>query len=333
VNPTERKITHVSAAVLIREDGSFLLAQRPAGKPYPGYWEFPGGKIEPDETPAQAIIREIKEELNIEVLDPQPWIVRQHVYEHATVLLRFFRITQWRGELRGLEGQAFTWQRLSELSVAPMLPANAPIFRALATPTTMLISNIAEEGEARWFTRAELNLRKLADRQGIDAVAPHRAFVQIREKQMSAAQINRVIEEAKRRLEPLGAIVLLNSDCKTSNMRFDDIHLTSATLRARHATQPIAQRGDALNRNHWLTAACHNSSELAQAVAAQCDAVTLSPVLATQTHPDAVPLGWAAFQQIIDTLSIPAFALGGQSEQSRSLAYAHGAHGVAMMRG
>ena len=80
----------VVAAVITRPDGSYLLAQRPPGKVYAGYWEFPGGKIESGETALEALIREIREELGIEVLEAHSWLLRRHDYEHAAVRLRFF---------------------------------------------------------------------------------------------------------------------------------------------------------------------------------------------------------------------------------------------------
>ncbi len=104
------KIIEVSAAVLQRPDGSFLLAQRPPGKIWAGYWEFPGGKIEFGETPLHALKRELHEELGIEVVTAYPWITRVFAYPHAMVRLNFFRVTEWRGELHPHEGQAFAWQ-------------------------------------------------------------------------------------------------------------------------------------------------------------------------------------------------------------------------------
>jgi 8-oxo-dGTP diphosphatase len=319
------KITHVAAGVIIRPDGSFLLAQRPEGKPYPGYWEFPGGKIEPDETPAQAISRELKEELNINVHEATPWIVRKHVYTHATVLLRFFRITKWSGEPQGLEGQAFTWQQIHQLDVAPMLPANAPIFRGLQTPTTMLISNIAEEGEDAWFSRAEDWLTECDRECGIDLVAgpAARAFVQIREKAANVEWLKAWLQRAQRQLVPHGAIVLQNAE-NAPVQASDGTHLPHESL--------LRFQLNSHTRPSWLTAACHDSESIALAQSLNVDALTLSPVALTTSHPRGQPLGWGNFSSLLDTCSIPAFALGGVREADRLTAYQHGAHGIAMMR-
>ncbi|MDP2806206.1 MAG: NUDIX domain-containing protein, partial [Gallionellaceae bacterium] len=108
--PEKTKIVEISAAVLQRPDGSFLLAQRPVDKIWAGYWEFPGGKIEMGETARDALVRELREELGIEVVTAYPWLTRVFTYPHATVQLNFFRVTEWRGELHPHEGQQFSWQ-------------------------------------------------------------------------------------------------------------------------------------------------------------------------------------------------------------------------------
>ena len=119
----------VAVGILIRPNGDVLLAQRPPGKPYAGYWEFPGGKVEPDEPILAALKREFMEELGIEVLSAEPWCGVEHVYEHAHVRLHFYLSREWRGEPKSLEGQAFAWQ--GALEVTPVLPATIPLLDAL----------------------------------------------------------------------------------------------------------------------------------------------------------------------------------------------------------
>jgi len=104
-------ITEVAVGVVFRDDGAVLIGQRLQGKPYAGWWEFPGGKFEPGEDAAQALVRELDEELGIEVLASGPWVVREHVYQHAHVRLHFRRVVGWRGTVRSREGQAFVWQQ------------------------------------------------------------------------------------------------------------------------------------------------------------------------------------------------------------------------------
>ena len=128
-------IVRVAAAVVLRPDGTVLLAQRPEGKAYAGYWEFPGGKLEPGESPRQALVRELHEELGLAVVDAAPWFIQCFVYPHAHVELNFFRVFAWSGEPTGHDGQAFRWQVPGSFDVAPLLPANTRVLRALLLPT------------------------------------------------------------------------------------------------------------------------------------------------------------------------------------------------------
>ena len=111
-DPDATRWIEVAAAVIERDDGTFLLAQRPAGKVYEGWWEFPGGKVEAGEPVEAALARELEEELGVHVEVAYPWITRTHRYAHGNVRLRFFRVVRWRGEPLAREGQAFSWQRL-----------------------------------------------------------------------------------------------------------------------------------------------------------------------------------------------------------------------------
>ena len=116
------RVVPVAAAVVTRPDGRVLLAQRPPGKAYAGYWEFPGGKLEPDETPRRALERELAEELGIRVRCAAPWLVQRFVYPHAHVELHFFRVYEWDGDPVGHDGQAFAWQTPGAFDVEPLLP-------------------------------------------------------------------------------------------------------------------------------------------------------------------------------------------------------------------
>ncbi|BCQ51428.1 NUDIX domain-containing protein [Burkholderia gladioli] len=126
-----RKVTEVAVGVLVQPDGRYLLAQRPAGKPYEGYWEFPGGKLEPGESVEAALSRELHEELGIHVTACHHWHTLEHDYPHAYVRLFFCKVTGWDGEPHSREGQAFVWQQLP-VEVDPLLPAALPVLELLA---------------------------------------------------------------------------------------------------------------------------------------------------------------------------------------------------------
>jgi 8-oxo-dGTP diphosphatase len=122
------RIVEVAVGVVLRDDGAVLIGQRVPGKPYAGWWEFPGGKLEAGESVADALARELNEELGLEAVESAPWVVRGHAYPHATVRLYFRRVRRWRGEPQSREGQALVWRPPGAVDVAPLLPAAiAPI--------------------------------------------------------------------------------------------------------------------------------------------------------------------------------------------------------------
>ena len=127
----DRKVVDVAVGVLIQNDGAFLLTSRPEGKPYAGYWEFPGGKLEAGETVEQALMRELHEELGIVVSQIELWREELVDYPHALVRLHFCKVLQWSGDLQMLEGQRFAWQQLP-VTVAPVLPGTIPVLEWLA---------------------------------------------------------------------------------------------------------------------------------------------------------------------------------------------------------
>lgn len=308
---SQAKVVEVAAAVLQKPDGSFLLAQRPADKIWAGYWEFPGGKIEPGETAHHALGRELREELGIEVVTAYPWITRVFTYPHATVRLNFFRVTEWVGELHPHEGQQFAWQHLPEVSVSPILPANAPVLRAMSLPVSYAISNVAELGEAMFLARLRTRL---------DAGL---RLVQLREKSLLHETVRSLACRMLAIMRPYGAKLILNADIGLAQeVGADGVQLTSSqihTLKERPALE-------------WCGASCHNAEELRRAEVLGCDFALLSPVLPTRSHPGEPVLGWEKFTEIGAGCSIPVYALGGMELETMQTAWQHGAHGIALLR-
>lgn len=128
---TARQHTEVAVGILIRPDGAMLLSTRPPGKPYAGYWEFPGGKVEANETIEQALRRELIEELDVTIGPATVWRVTEHDYPHALVRLHWCKVWQWTGKFEMREGQTMAWQHLP-LDVRPVLPGSVPVLQWLA---------------------------------------------------------------------------------------------------------------------------------------------------------------------------------------------------------
>jgi 8-oxo-dGTP diphosphatase len=127
----DRSLVQVAVGVLLRDDQGFLLTSRPEGKAYAGYWEFPGGKLEANETVEQALRRELQEEIGITIQDCTLWKIERIDYPHALVQLNFCKVTQWTGELQMLEAQSFAWQQLP-VTVMPVLPGTVPVLQWFA---------------------------------------------------------------------------------------------------------------------------------------------------------------------------------------------------------
>ncbi len=307
------EIIDVAAAVFLRKDGKeFLLARRPEGKAYAGYWEFPGGKVETGETIRQALDRELQEELGITVEAATPWLKREFTYPHANVRIHFWRVTAWSGEIRPLEHSAIEWLKIGgKAKVDPILPANGPILKALALPTVMAITNMSENGEDMELTRLET------------AVSQGLRLFQIRDKGLPPIERAWFAQAAKEMVRHSGALLLINDDEGLARaVRANGVHLTAKTLH-RCWSRPEFD---------WVGASCHTEEEIARAVKLELDYVLISPVLPTQTHPGVPPLGWERFGELVAVSPLPVFALGGMDMSMLHQAQARGAHGIALMR-
>ena len=304
-------IVDVGAAVISRADGSFLLGERPAGKIYAGYWEFPGGKIEAGESPLQGLTRELHEELGIDVERAFPWITQVFSYPHATVRLHFFRVTAWRGEPHGRENQRIAWCFPRDPPLEPMLPANTPVFRALRLPTVYGITNASELGELEFLSRLDV------------ALARGLKLVQVREKAMDKDKLARFSGIVVNRCHAAGARALINADADLArSVNADGVHLTSTQLRKLSVRPEFDMVG----------ASCHNAEELALAAALGADFSVLGPVKPTPSHPQTHPLGWPGLARLLAGYPLPVFALGGLGPDDMDAVWSCGAHGVAMQR-
>jgi len=307
-----RSPVDVAVAVITRPDGSFLVAQRPPDKVYAGYWEFPGGKVEPGEAVARALARELHEELGIDVEQAYPWITRVYEYPHATVRLHFHRVVAWRGEPHCREHSGMTWQRADLLTVTPMLPANAPVLKALGLPEEYAVSNASAVGEARFLE----NLRR--------RLAGGLRLVQVRERTMARDRLIALVGEVMAIARAHGARVLVNADVAIARAAgADGVQLPSALLASL----------DARPQFELVGASCHDDAELRRAESLGVEFAVVGPVKPTPTHPGGAPLGWQGFRALVAGAAIPVYAIGGLTRADFDRAWESGAHGLAMIRG
>ena len=302
----------VAVAVVQRADGSVLLAQRPHGKPWEGYWEFPGGKIETGEDAARALARELREEIGIEVERAFPWLTREHTYPDRRVRLHFYRVTGWHGEPHGREGQPLSWQDPQALTVGPLLPANDKVLGALRLPPLYAISHAAKYGVDEFMQRLAAALT-----HGV-------RLIQVREPDMPPDEFVQFAQDVVTMAHAHGAKVLISRDAALARrLGADGVHVSARQLlQLQHAPDtPV-----------WA-ASCHDANELAHAAELGADFVVLSQVLPTTTHPGVAGIGWEKFALLVQNYPLPVFALGGMRCESLETAMRHGAHGIGLLGG
>lgn len=307
------KRIHVAAAVIRGADGRILIARRGETQHQGGLWEFPGGKVEDGEAVETALARELREELGIEVGAARPLIEVRHDYPDKHILLDVWEVSAFSGEPHGAEGQPLAWVSPRDLGQYEFPEANRPIVAAARLPGEYLI------------TPDGLETPQLL--RGIQkAVASGIKLVQLRAPNMYDPKYRDVAVDAVGLCAGKAQLMLKGPLEWLGDFPSAGWHLTAEQLRK------YAANGRPFPKNRWLAASCHNAEELALAERMGVDFVTLSPVQATQTHPEAQPLGWDVAERLIEGFNQPVFLLGGVGATERERAWQIGAQGVAGIR-
>lgn len=307
------KRLHVAAAVIRGADGRVLIARRPEHKHQGGLWEFPGGKVEAGEAVEVALARELHEELGIDVIVSRPLIQVRHDYPDLAVLLDVHEVGAFTGEPHGREGQPLAWVAPRELPDYEFPEANRPIVAAARLPAQYLIT--PDELEPAELLRG---VRR--------ALAAGIRLLQLRAPNMYSPEYRDLATDIQGLCAGKAQLMLKGPLEWLGDFPAAGWHLTAAQLRK------YAPNGRPFPRQRWLAASCHDAEELALAAQMGVDFVTLSPVQATRTHPEAAPLGWEAAAQLIQGFNQPVYLLGGVGPADVEQAWRAGAQGVAGIR-
>ena len=305
---------HVVAAILRDARGRILLTRRTDGRDLAGLWEFPGGKVEPGESVEQALRRELVEELGIEIGAVEPMIAVPHAYPHKRILLDVQHVAAFSGRARGLEAQALAWVEPSRLARYPMPAADRPVVAALLQPDRYLVTPEPDADDETFLATLARSL----------ACGVRR--VQLRAKALPRERFHALALAARALARDCGAELLLNSGHDASFEIAAELEL-GLHLMSEHVREQV-RRPEGL-----LAASCHDAEELRRAEALGCDFVVLAPVAPTVSHPDQAALGWERFAELREQVALPIYALGGMTESDLSTARAHGAQGIAAIRG
>jgi 8-oxo-dGTP diphosphatase len=311
--PSDHKLVRVAVGVIIDADGKILIAKRKADSHQGNLWEFPGGKVEQDETLFQALTRELREELAINVLVIEPLIKIRHDYPDKSVLLDVHKVTRFTGVAQGNEGQPICWVKPAELNQFEFPAANRTIIHAINLPQRYLITGAAAS-ENEYLERTEQALKK-----GI-------RLVQLRMQNSSASFFFAVAEKLALLCKQYSAQLVLN----TSPHNFAIVNHSFPALGLHlNSQQLMACTNRPVTIATLLGASCHNAEEIIQAKKINADYICVSPVAATSSHPNADVMGWEKFALLIESAGMPVFALGGMVDGDLPKAIKHGAQGIA----
>lgn len=301
--PGRRPVTEVAVGVLVRSDGAVLLADRPAGKPYAGHWEFPGGKIEDGETVEHALARELHEELGLRVLRSDPWAVMEYDYPHAYVRLHFRRVFDWSGTPHPVEGQRLEFLVPGAPPPAPLLPAAGPALRwiELATVCGFSPGTAGDAALALAWIDAALG-------RGLQQIVWH-------EPRLDQAQLAAALAACAARAQAHGARLLVDARSAAragAPVAGAGIHLGVDELR-RCAARPDAD---------WVGAGVAQRSDLEHAAAIGCDFAVCENGAAND--------GLAAWRELCAASPLPLYVAQDLSAESLDRARRGGAHGLAL---
>ena len=312
MSPALRSI-HVVAAAITDARGRILLARRTDGRDLAGLWEFPGGKCEPGESPEQALVRELQEELGITVQVGAALINVPQRYPDKRLRLDVRRVTTWQGTPRGVEGQALAWVAPEKLVRYRMPPADQPVVAMLLQPDRYLVTPEPGENDAAWLAGLSTALDAGVRR------------VQLRARSLDGQpRWQGLAGRAVALCQQAGAEVLVNGDCELAQQLGAGVHLRAAQLQGLSA-RPLPPE-------LRVAASCHSVEDLQHAETLGLDFAEIGSVLATATHPQATPLGWDGFARLREATSLPLYAIGGLSPEDIGEARQHGAQGIAAIR-
>ena len=303
-------LVHVVAGILRDPRGRVLLAQRPEGKPHAGYWEFPGGKVEPAETPEAALARELHEELGIRVRVGR----RRIAIPHGPILLDVREIESFDGQPESHEHQRLRWVEPEQVDRALLPPADRPALTSLCLPDRYLITPLPEEGREVAF----LSAIESALQDGIE-------LIQLRLPGWPVTRVAALARRVRDACRASRARVLLNADWRLAAiLGLDGVHLP-ARVACALASRPAG---------HGLLVAvsCHDADELRHAAEIGADFATLSPIEPTDSHPRAAALGWEAASALLAGAGLPVYALGGLGAEQSRRALDAGFQGIAAIR-
>ncbi len=298
----------VVVAVIEDSNQCVLVSRRASHQHQGGLWEFPGGKIERDESRIAALQREIEEELGLRISKARPLIRVQHDYSDVKVELDVWKVETYRGSAQGREGQAIRWCEPSDLITLKMPAADIPIVNAVNLPDCYaIIGSQCTNFEDVW-AQCQLSISKQV------------GMLMLRLRPNLAVDLEQ-LELLYNYCSTHRVKLIQHQSSKLDGFICDGYHLSSSELMRINDRKQYG--------TGYVGASCHDADQLSKAESLQLDYVSLSPVNQTDSHPGKQTLGIHGFKSLCAQINIPVYALGGMSMDDRRAVFAAGGQGVA----
>ena len=310
---SKKNIVHVAVAVIKNNEGQYFIAKRSQESHQGGLWEFPGGKVEKNETVFDALKRELFEEIGITLIKATPLIQINHDYDDKSVYLDVFNIDNFTEDAFGKEGQEIRWIDKSAFSFYEFPAANIPIINAIQLPDKYMITGkFSDENDLLYRIQNSIN-------NGIQLI---QFRAQNLEEELYFKYAKKIYSICiKDKVQLLLNTSVHNYKNYSANKYSHGLHLNSKELEY--------YSPDDFDRPLLVSTSTHNKDEILLSESKKVSFIVLSPVNATLSHPDAVPLGWEKFKELAQNAIMPVYALGGMKVELLENAKICGAQGIA----
>jgi 8-oxo-dGTP diphosphatase len=301
-------VVEVAVCVVQTSDGRVLLAERTARQVAAGFWELPGGKIEPGETPVQAAARELQEETGLAPVGIRPWLSYEHQFPTKLLRLHLFRTREWQGSPHGREGQRLAWVDPRAPHVGPILESNDRALAAINLPQAYMLADFRPNEHPYDFLRAVR-----------DALSSGATLLRVRTTGISPGQATSLLARVAGLAGAFpAASILVSSITQARRAGLAGVHSNASALRQLTARPPARL---------WA-ATCHDNVDLARAISLGADFVVLSPIKFDPESPGQPPIGWEGLRRSAAASPVGIYAHGGLTPADAQAAQLGGAAGL-----
>lgn len=310
----ELGIVHVVVAIIQNSLQEVLVSRRKSDAHLGGLLEFPGGKVEKNEASADALRRELAEELNIQLIKSTPLIQIPYTYSDRKILLDAYLVSEYSGDVTAHEGQKIYWKSIKSLSDDDFPAANYGLIRALKLPKIFPVTPNYSQNPGNFLMKFESVVSK-------DSIN----IIQLRSHELELSEYVKLAKQCAALCSNYGVRLIVNNEVNSLNeSQAAGIHLTSDKL--------LSTKKRPLDATKLVGASCHNLIEVEHANMLGLDYIFIGPVIEKNFSENSKTLEWDGFAELSKHSLIPAYAIGGLSETDIDACVSHGGHGIAAIR-